>query len=53
MDNEEERNAKNIVWIIYECHSNVVLMSERIERFRNKFRKWKEVFESKGLKVNF
>ena len=27
-------------------------MSETIEGFRNKFLKWKKVFESKGLKVN-
>ena len=30
---------------------DLVLMSETIERLRNKFRKWK-LFESKGLKVN-
>ena len=29
-----------------------VLMSEIIEGLKNKFLKWKEVFESKGLKVN-
>ena len=28
-----------------------ILMSETIEELRNKFRKWKEVFDSKGLKV--
>ena len=27
-------------------------MSETIEGFRNRFIKWKEVFESKGLKVS-
>ena len=31
---------------------NLVLMSETIDRLRNKFFKWKETFESKGLKVN-
>ena len=30
----------------------IVLMSETIEGLRNKFQKWKEAFESKGLKVN-
>ena len=29
-----------------------VLMRETIEGLRNKFLKWKEAFESKGLKVN-
>ena len=31
---------------------DLVLMSETIKRLRNKFLKWKEAFESKGLKVN-
>ena len=31
---------------------DLVLMSETIEGLRNKFFKWKEDFESKGLKVN-
>ena len=31
---------------------DLVLMIEAIERLRNRFLKWKEVFESKGLKVN-
>ena len=31
---------------------DLVLMSETIEGLRNKFFKWKETFESKGLKVN-
>ena len=31
---------------------DLVLMSETIEAHRNKFLKWKEAFESKGLKVN-
>ena len=31
---------------------DVVLMSETIEGLRNKFLKWKEAFERKGLKVN-
>ena len=31
---------------------DLVLMSETIEGLRNKFIKWKETFESKGLKVN-
>ena len=31
---------------------DIVLMSEIFERPRNKFLKWKEAFESKGLKVN-
>ena len=29
-----------------------VLVSETIERHRNNFSKWKEAFETKGLKVN-
>ena len=28
------------------------MISETIERCRNKFLKWKEAFDSKGLKVN-
>ena len=31
---------------------DLVLMSETIEGLRNKFFKWNEAFESKGLKVN-
>ena len=31
---------------------DLVLMSETIEGLREKFWKWKESFESKGLKVN-
>ena len=31
---------------------DIVLMSETIEGLRNKFLKWKEAFDSKGLKVN-
>ena len=31
---------------------DLVLMSETIEGLRNKFFKWKEAFESQGLKVN-
>ena len=31
---------------------DLVLMSETIEGLRNTFLKWKEAFESKGLKVN-
>ena len=31
---------------------DLILMSETIEGVRNKFLKWKEAFESKGLKVN-
>ena len=31
---------------------DLVLRSETIEGLRNKLFKWKEVFESKGLKVN-
>ena len=31
---------------------DLVLMSEIIKGLRNKFLKWKEAFESKGLKVN-
>ena len=30
---------------------DLVLMSETIEGLRNKFQKWKEAFESKGLKL--
>ena len=31
---------------------DLVLMSETIEGLENKFLKWKEAFESKGLKAN-
>ena len=31
---------------------DLVLMSKKIEGLRNKFIKWKEAFESNGLKVN-
>ena len=30
----------------------LVLMSESIENLKEKFLKWKEAFENKGLKVN-
>ena len=32
---------------------DLVLLSESMEGLRDKFSKWKEAFESKGLKVNF
>ena len=32
---------------------DLIMMSETIKGLRNKFLKWKEVFESKCLKVNF
>ena len=31
---------------------DLVLICETMEGLREKFRKWKEAFESKGLKVN-
>ena len=31
---------------------DLILMSETIKELRNKFLKWKEAFESKGLKIN-
>ena len=34
------------------CASDLVLTSKMIEGLREKFWKWKEAFESKGLKVN-
>ena len=34
------------------CAGDLVLMSETIEGLRNKFFKWKEAFESNGLKAN-
>ena len=34
------------------CADDLVLMSEIIEKLKEKFLKWKEAFESKGLKVN-
>ena len=34
------------------CSDNLVLMSEYMENLRVKLLKWKEAFESKGLKVN-
>ena len=34
-------------------HANdIVLMSETMEGLKNKFLKWKEAFDIKGLKVN-
>ena len=35
------------------CMDDLALMSESIENLKEKFFKWKKVFESKGLKVNF
>ena len=35
------------------CDNDLVLMSKTMEGLRNKSLKWKEAFESKGLKVNF
>ena len=32
---------------------DLVLMIETIEELRNRFLKWKEIFESRGFKVNF
>ena len=32
---------------------DLVLMNDKIEGLRNKFLKWKEAFESKGMKFNF
>ena len=32
--------------------NDVVLMSERVENFKEKFLKWEEEFYSKGLKIN-
>ena len=34
------------------CADDLVLMSETIEGFKNKFLKWKEAFESMSLKVD-
>ena len=34
------------------CADDIVLMSETMEGLRKTFLKWKEVFESKCLKVN-
>ena len=34
------------------CADELVLMSETIDGLRDKFLKWKEAFENKGLKVN-
>ena len=34
------------------CADELVLMSETIKALSNKFLKWKEAFESTGLKVN-
>ena len=36
----------------YLLTDDLVLMSETMEGLREKFWKWKEAFESKGLKVN-
>ena len=36
--------------ILYADH--LVLMSKSMENLREKFLRWKEAFESKGLKVN-
>ena len=34
------------------CANDLVLMSESIEKLKEKSLKWKEAFETKGLKVN-
>ena len=34
------------------CADDLVLMNKSIENLKEKFSKWKEAFESKGLKVN-
>ena len=34
------------------CADDLILMSASIENLKEKFLKWKEAFESKGLKVN-
>ena len=36
----------------YVYSDDIVMMSETIKGLRDKFLKWKEAFESKGLKVN-
>ena len=46
-DLAREGVVKNLLYA-----DDLVLMSEIIEEFRNKFLKCKEAFESKGLKVN-
>ena len=37
---------------MYELMYEFILMSETIEKLKNKFLKWKEAFESKGLKLS-
>ena len=46
-ENEREGLMNKILYA-----DNLILMSESMENLKVKFLKWKEVFESKGLKVN-
>ena len=46
-ENEREGLMNKILYA-----DDLVLMSESIENSKNKFLKWKEAFESKGLKVS-
>ena len=46
-ENAREGLMNNIL-----CADDLVLMSESIENLKEKLLKWKEAFESKGLKVN-
>ena len=44
--------AREGVLSMFLYDDGLILMSETIEALRNMFFKWKEVFESRGLKVN-
>ena len=46
-------NVRNGLMIEMLYVDDLVLMSEVMEGLREKFWKWKEAFENKGLKVNF
>ena len=42
-----------LVWLCEVLHAgDLVLISKIFEGFRNRFRKWKAVFENNGLKVS-
>ena len=45
-------NAREALMNEIVCAHDLVLISESMESLKEKFLKWKEAFESKGLKVN-
>ena len=49
---EISENAKEELMKAILYGDDLILMSESVENWKEKFLKWKEAFESKGLKVN-